>query len=159
MEPRRLITLAIVSALLLGAGPAPTSLESSIRQIQTTATVPDGFEVVYEAMHPLHGGTVIEIKGDGSAKRTSRHRGSPEVQTRHTRLSEPQILELVGLLLKLEAWEQRVPERQPVPGEGKATLSITLGPQKGGFWEWHNDLSKNDRLVQVARMAKELVPE
>ena len=44
--PRRLllVTACIISVLLLGTGATPNSLESSIRQIQSSATVPDELE-------------------------------------------------------------------------------------------------------------------
>jgi hypothetical protein len=56
------------------------------------------------------------------------------------------------------SWEQRVPERPPVPDEGRASLRIELGNLEGGFWEWYNDLGEHDRLLRVSALLADLVP-
>ena len=57
--------------------------------------------------------------------------------------------ELVDLLVSIEAWEQRVPEREPLPDESRAYLRVTIGEDSTTIWEWYNDLSGNDRIARV----------
>ncbi len=149
----------LACSLLILTAAAPSSLEAQIKQAKTSATIPDGFAVAFRAMHPLYGGTEIEISGDGTATRTTRDRGSQEDEKRHVTLSEQQLLQLVALLVEHEAWEQRIPERQAVPDEGKAYLELRIGAQEGGFWEWYNDMGQVDRLQRISALMKELVPE
>lgn len=53
------------------------------------------------------------------------------------------------LLIKLAAWSQRTPERQARPDESRARLMIRIGTERSEIWEWYNDLSENQRIVQV----------
>ena len=55
-------------------------------------------------------------------------------------------------------WEQRVPERTPLPDESRAVLTVSLGPARATTWEWYNDLVENDRLVKVQRTLLSLAP-
>jgi hypothetical protein len=52
-------------------------------------------------------------------------------------------------LLEIKAWEQRMPERAPVPDESRATLALRAGDIETSIWEWYNDLAKNTRLARV----------
>ncbi len=160
-RPRRLRSLPLISllvtALLLCLAGGPT-VRASLEGAVEARLVPRDLSVTYNAMHPLHGGTIVEIHGDGTAVRIARRRGDLNASIRQTELGEGALLGLVDLLVDVRAWEQRVPERAPVPDEGRATLLIALGGREAGFWEWYNDLGEHDRLLRVSARMTELVP-
>ena len=120
--------------------------------------VPSDLVITYTAMHPLYGGTVIEVHGDGLALRTSRRRGGRQDEIRQTTVSDADLLRLVDLLVEERAWEQQVPDRQAVPDEGKASLDVQIAGHDGGFWEWYNDMGETDRLLRISALMSEMVP-
>jgi hypothetical protein len=44
----------------------------------------------------------------------------------------------------------------PVPDESRATLTISVGGQQGGFWESFNDMAENKRLIQIKMKMSEM---
>lgn len=153
----------LLAALLLTLAPLPCGAAGSdLRVVLEGAlgagAVPSELVITYTALHPFHGGTEVEVFGDGTAVRTTRRRGDLRASIRQTELPDDQVLGLVELLVELEAWEQRVPERAPVPDEGRASLRIEIGGLQGGFWEWYNDLGEHDRLLRISALMGELVP-
>lgn len=56
---------------------------------------------------------------------------------------------LIGLLVELQAWEQRTPPRTPVPDESAAGLRIQAGGEEARMWEWFNDMGANQRLARI----------
>ncbi|MBL8483304.1 MAG: hypothetical protein JNJ60_13985 [Rhodocyclaceae bacterium] len=110
------------------------------------------FTVVYDDLHPFHGGLTLTIHGNGSVEQKS-------VRTevgQTTKVSAPDLEKLVSLLRKLEAWEQRVPERMAVPDESRARLVITYGEYQTVIWEWYNDLAKNRRISEIRDLMKQI---
>jgi hypothetical protein len=71
-------------------------------------------------------------------------------------IAKAELQRLVALLLEVAAWEQRVPERRPVPDESRANLRITVEGNSSGIWEWYNDLQKNQRIFRVRELMKKL---
>lgn len=106
---------------------------------------PGVFRVTWSDLHGLHGGLTLTVHGTGEveqrAVRTAVH---PPKLVRSAELRR-----LVNLLLELNAWEQRVPERAPVPDESTGTLEIHAGDVSSTVWEWHNDLARNQRLARI----------
>jgi len=147
-------SLLVVSGLILQGATARELLERSA----SAGVLPPGLTVTYEAMHPFHGGTIVEISGDGHGLRTTRRRGQLQATVRQVQLETDEILDLVVLLVELEAWEQREPEREPVPDEGRASVLVAVGGVEFGFWEWYNDMGQRDRLLRVSALMTELVP-
>lgn len=156
LHPLRLVLLLLATVLLVAA--RGDALRMELERSLLDGVVPRDLVVTYHAMHPFHGGTIVEVRGDGLALRTTRRRGDRQSSVRQVELSSEDLIELVTLLVELEAWEQRVPERPPVPDEGRARVSIELGGHEGGFWEWYNDLGEHDRLLRVSALMTELVP-
>ncbi len=101
-------------------------------------------------MHGLWGGLTIVVSGTGAYERQERVRGASTPTVITGTLDRQQLQELASLLVDLKAWEQRVPERAPVPDESRATLRIRVGTTEVAIWEWYNDLPKNDRIVQIS---------
>ncbi|HUS65929.1 MAG TPA: hypothetical protein VMZ28_15360, partial [Kofleriaceae bacterium] len=59
-------------------------------------------------------------------------------------------------IVQHRAWEQRVPERAPVPDESRAHLTISYLGKSASIWEWFNDLEANQRIVQIRELMKEI---
>ncbi len=157
-RPRYLLaTLLCVLLPVLMAG-SGFSLQAELERASEIGQVPADLVVTYAAMHPLYGGTVVEIRGDGLAQRTTRRRGGRQAEIRQTTVTQADLLQLMDLLVDERAWEQRVPDRRAVPDEGKAVLDIQLGEAEGGFWEWYNDMGERDRLLRISALMSELVP-
>lgn len=105
--------------------------------------------VTYDDMHGLHGGLTLTIHGDGRVE----HRAvRAKVGKVRREVSQQDLQQLVALLIELAAWEQRVPERTPVPDESRAHLDITFGEHRSSIWEWYNDLAGNHRMVRVREL-------
>ena len=108
--------------------------------------------VSYDNLHPFWGGLVLTIHGTGQTEqRAVRH---PEAQLKS--IAREDLLKLVRHLVRVEAWVQRVPERAPVPDESKAQVSIRYGNDQTTIWEWHNDLNKNQRIIQIRDLMLEI---
>jgi hypothetical protein len=156
LRPLRLALLLLATVLMVAA--RGDALRVELERSLDNGVAPRDLVITYHAMHPFHGGTIVEVRGDGQALRTSRRRGDLQSSIRQVELEPEALLEIVTLLVELEAWEQRVPERAPVPDEGRARVSIEMGGLEGGFWEWYNDLGEHDRLLRVSALMTELVP-
>jgi hypothetical protein len=112
--------------------------------------VPPDFQVVYDDMHGMHGGTTIRLDADGSL--TSRHMRQGELTERSGRVPADSVRAVIGLLVELQAWEQRTPPRTPVPDESAAGLRIVAGGGQARMWEWFNDMGTNQRLSRIMGM-------
>ena len=156
LRPLQLALLLLAAVLLVGA--RGDMLRGELERSLLSGVMPRDLVVTYHAMHPFHGGTIVEIQGSGQALRTTRRRGDLRSSIRQIELEPAAVVELVALLVEIEAWEQRVPERAPVPDEGRARLSIEVSGMEGGFWEWYNDMGEHDRLLRVSALMTELVP-
>lgn len=132
------------------------SVESSLKRIQTEKNVPPDLTITYDDMHGLWGGTIILIDGSGNGERRERARGDRKPKIFSKPIPKEQLMELVRLLIEQEAWEQRTPERESVPDESRATLSISVGGQSVRIWEWFNDMEKNRRLSIIKAKMKQL---
>lgn len=56
-----------------------------------------------------------------------------------------------------EAWEQRAPERTPVPDEGRATLLIRVGGRESATWERTHEMAQSRRLILIKDKMREIV--
>jgi hypothetical protein len=124
-------------------------MKDTLTTILATSAVPADLVITYDDMHGLWGGTTITICGDGSVERYTKARGAAVAQTSHTMIDQQMLLDLVRLLVQLEAWEQRIPDRPLVPDESRASLTISVNGGASRIWERFNDLAANNRLVQI----------
>jgi hypothetical protein len=83
--------------------------------------------------------------------------GDPEPEVFSAEVSRGQLLELIRLLVETEAWEQRAPERMPVPDEGSATLLIRAGGQESTTWELTHEMARSCRLILIKDKISEIV--
>ena len=132
------------------------SMEGTLKATLAGGEVPPDLVITYDDMHGLWGGTAIVIRGSGSGGRRERARGDAAPEVFETTIPREQLLELVKLLIEHEAWEQRTPDRQPVPDESRATLTVSVGGQESRVWEWYNEMAKNARLIQIKTKMKEM---
>jgi len=114
--------------------------------------------VEYDDMHAFHGGETLTVTGDTlRARYLSRGDVSPtQIEPPPITMTAQQVRALLQLLLEIEAWEQRVPEREAVPDESAARLSVRVGTVESSIWEWYNDLSGNNRMVRVKQLLEEI---
>ena len=152
-----LCVMSCQNAGLTGASRNP--VEDALRTISKNRKVRPDLSITYDDMHGLWGGTTIIIRGSGISESRERARGDAKPQIFETALPEDKLLELVQLLIELRAWEQDTPERQAVPDESKASLTITVGERTSNMWEWFNDMPKNDRLIKIKTKMGETVKE
>ena len=108
----------------------------------------DRFAITYSDMHGLWGGVTVKLSGTGHYEQTQREPGGePQQVVGH--VNAEAVVRVAQVLLGVEAWEQRIPERAPVAGESRATVTIFFGDQMSAVWERHNDLATNQRLILV----------
>lgn len=132
------------------------SVASLLSAIYQSGRVPLDLLISYSDLHGLWGGTSITIRGDGTAARREQARGRSAPELFETKVDREQLLALVNLLIELTAWAQQTPERQPVPDESRATLTISGGGVRCGCWEHFNDMVKIGRLLQIKTKMCEL---
>ena len=137
-----------------GAHPSAEDMREQLEQKLNATSSADALEVTYDDMHAFHGGETLTATGD-----TLRTRyffpgdASPrQIEPSPIIMTAQQVRTLVRLLLELEAWEQRVPDREAVLDESVATLSMRIGSIESYIWEWYNDLSANDRIIRVKQL-------
>jgi hypothetical protein len=101
--------------------------------------------VSYDSLHPLWGGLLLTIHGSGQVeqKAVRQSAGQPVLVARED------VVDLVRLLLRHEAWMQLVAERPQVPDESRALLTIRYGAEQSTIWEWYHDLGVNRRIIQI----------
>jgi len=147
---------ALLFALLAPSTTAMADVPSSLKEAAAGGAVPADLAVIYDDMHAFHGGTTIELAGDGKATRRDLDRG--QESTTAATLSAAQLKALLELLVQQAAWEQRTESRLMVPGESKATLTVRAGGEEVSFWEFFNDMEDNKRLIVIKKAMVELVP-
>lgn len=104
--------------------------------------------VVYSDAHGLWGGTTISLGADGAYRRDRVDPREPPQRTEVV-VDAARHRALATLLIELQAWKQRVPERRAVPDESRAGLTIRCGAAEARIWEWYNDLGKLQRIARV----------
>jgi hypothetical protein len=104
--------------------------------------------VVYSDAHGLWGGTTISLGADGAYRRDRVDPREPPQRTEVV-VDAARHRALAMLLIELQAWKQRVPERRAVPDESRARLTIRCGDAEARIWEWYNDLGKLQRIARV----------
>jgi len=123
--------------------------ESELKAISASGRVPTNLSVTYDDVHGLWGGAFIMVRGSGGAERRERARGSVEPKVFEVAVSQQQLLELVNLLVELEAWKQQTQDCQPVPDESRATLTVSIGVQESRVWERCHEMAGNNRLSRI----------
>jgi hypothetical protein len=131
-------------------------LEKSIAAVKNGAT--DDFYAAYDDIHPFHGGTSIEVWGSGLVLRVDQQPRRSHQKVSTYRATPEQIARIAGLLAQVKAWEQREPDRPARHDESAAELNVKIGAESGGFWEWYNDMGRNQRLSLVKAELEKLAP-
>jgi len=131
-------------------------MKNALAAILAAGAVPAALAITYDDMHGLWGGVTITIRGDGRVERQSRALGEPTTQVYRTAVDHQLLLDLLRLLVQLDAWEQHIPDRPPLPDESRAVLTISVGGRASRVWERFNDLAANNRLVQIKSWLEQL---
>jgi hypothetical protein len=135
----------------------PHPMEAALRELaagQGTGSL----LVTYSDLHGLWGGATMTLTGGGEYERTSRDPGGPTVVVQRE-VAAGRVAAIVRLLLEIEAWEQRVAERPPLPDESRATLTLRCGAAESSIWERFNDLAQGQRLARVRDALAELAED
>lgn len=166
MDMRSLRRVALVSLMLpaafghgapaVGAEARAGVVERGLREAVKSGTVPPGIRISYDDLHTLYGGTLIEVRGDGSAYRIDVSERGERETSRH--VEKAALLELLKQFVAVRAWKQETPELPPIPDESRAMLWIELGGEKAGFWERYNEMEDNGRLLRIRESLDRLVP-
>src|SRR5262245_15734129 len=117
---------------------------------------PDDLTITYSDMHGLWGGVTITLSTSGAYERLERKPGASAPDVVRATVAPAHVRDVVRLLLEIEAWEQRTPQRMPVPDESLATLTLQSGDVETSISEWYNDLKRSARLAQVRELLLEL---
>jgi hypothetical protein len=131
---------------------ADTPVKSLLERIEAGRLDLAPLAVSYDDLHPLHGGLVLTIHGTGKVEQTAVRQtpGRPRLVPRED------LLKLVHLLLREQAWEQRVPERAARPDESTVRLAIRYRNDQTAIWEWYNDLEANQRIIQIRNLMQRI---
>ena len=124
-------------------------MEEELKGIIAADIVPADLTVTYDDMHGLWGGTTITVRGDGSVERRTRALGAPEAEVTRKQVGGRELVDLVRLLVELAVWEPRAGDEQPVAGESRARLSVSVGGRASCMWERVREMRENDRLLRV----------
>ena len=150
----------LTAALLLHAAwagyehPIEQALAEAIRADAPSASL----TLVFDDVHPLYGGPLFQLVEDGTLTRTDVQRYEQPPVVSRTHLDGDDKTALLAMLMGLEIWEQRVPDRIAISGESRAYLGLRLDGAESSIWEWANDLPDNKRLVQVQRWLDAQLP-
>ena len=112
-------------------------------------------EITYTDLHGLWGGLQITIHGSGKVEQKAVR---TQASSSHD-ITQEEMNQLVKLLIELEAWIQKVPERPPIPDESRAYLRIRIGEANSEIWEWYNDMKENNHLIRILDKIKEITWE
>jgi hypothetical protein len=110
------------------------------------------FSISYTDLHGLHGGLTHTIDGHGKVEQKAVRTPVGEVR----QVAKPDLERLVSLLQEVRAWEQRTPERDPVPDESRSHLTVRCGAGETTIWEWYNDIDENKRISRVKSLMTEI---
>ena len=137
------ILLLVILPVTVAAADAP--VKSMLERIEAGRLDLTPLAVSYDDLHPLHGGLVLTIYGTGKVEQ----RAVRQTLGRPKQVPREDLLKLVRLLLREQAWEQRVPERAARSDESMVRLTIRYRNDQTVIWEWYNDLEANQRIIQI----------
>ena len=135
--------LLVILPVTMAAADAP--VKSMLERIEAGRLDLTPLAVSYDDLHPLHGGLVLTIHGTGKVEQ----RAVRQTSGRPKQVPREDLLKLVHLLLREQAWEQRVPERAARSDESMVRLTIRYRNDQTVIWEWYNDLEANHRIIQI----------
>lgn len=134
------------------SGRAAVAVRRALEDVATGQGDLAPLTVTYDDIHGLHGGLRLRIHGTGVVEQSAVR----EPAGKPRQVSRDHLNRLVALLVTHTAWEQREPERAPLPDESRATLSIRYGSHSVRIWEWHRDLARNGRIGVILAFMKQI---
>jgi hypothetical protein len=145
--------MMMLAILTLFAAPRQDEVKKMLQDLAQGKGELGKLTVTWDDLHGLHGGLRLTVKGDGTVSQevVREKAGLPK-----EKVDEKDLKALVDLLVRHEAWVQKVPERKAVPDESRARLTIAYGGSTVTVWEWFNDLDKNKRLGEIRDFLKKI---
>ena len=145
--------LPLVLAIMVSASVSEAaSVKEELANFVEGRLPPEQLTITYSDLHGLWGGLEMVVEGTGKVTQQA-----VQVKAHPARaLDRGEVLQLVRLLIRMEMWKQKVPDRTPLADEARAYLKIQAGKSSAEIWEWYNDLEKNNRLIQVSKLMKKL---
>jgi len=110
-------------------------------------------KVTYDDLHGLHGGLRLEIRGNGMVIQKAVRK---KVDPAKKKIGKTDLMALINILIEQQAWVQRTPERDPVPDESRAKLTIVYAGHSSVIWEWYNDLKAKQRIIVIRELMKRI---
>ena len=132
------------------------TISGALESAASTGQLEPDLVIVYDDLHGLHGGTAIEVSGDGEIRRRDVQRGQ-ESSTQKT-LTPTELQSLVRLLVEVEAWAQHNVHPPTVSDSSVAQLTIRWDDREVGFWEPYNEMQTLGRLERVRTHLDSLLP-
>ena len=148
----RLCSVVFPIVVLCCANPEEDTVAAALRRLSTGKGDLANLSVTYDDMHGLWGGLTLQIRGDGTVNQQAVRQAAGEPR----KVTREDLLKLVALLIKHQAWEQRVPDRRRLQDESRAHLTIAYESQTAEIWEWYNDLEKNNRILEVRNLMEHI---
>lgn len=131
----------------------PASVKTALSTLAKDERAFKTLSVTYDDMHGLHGGLTLTIHGDGRIEQQAVREKAGQTKSA---VDSADLRRLLALLQEVAAWEQRVPQRRAVPDESRCQLRITLDGHSSVIWEWYNDMPKNQRIIRVRELMKQI---
>ena len=150
-EHRRFLLAPVLQIALVLAGAQATfagdGIEAVLRQARVESPRPE-LTILYNDISTFHGGTAIEIHGDGKVLRWDTLPHQPDIALQNESRMEPgELTQLLNLLVELEVWKDESPDRRPVPDESFRRLVVTQGAE-------HSYARESYNLMQSGRIGK-----
>jgi hypothetical protein len=149
--------LACSQAAFAGAG-----IEAVLRQARVESARPE-LTMLYNDISTFHGGTAIEIHGDGRVLRWDAQPHQPDVALQNeSRMKSDELAQLLNLLVELEVWKDDSREHRRIPDESFRRLIITQDTERSYVREPYNLMQSGrfgkvyDRLEHVISKGRDL---
>lgn len=175
-NPRHAIGIAITMTLV-ALGGCGHPIAKSLNDAKREGSALTGLHIVYQERSAAWGGRRIEIDGEGKVALYVYRPGfsSDENETLLEsspndgelvsvgRVEKARVIEVVEMLLALEAWQQTAHDDESRLDRAKARLRLQVGGNESEIWELAEDLEANGRLLLVRRklesLARDALPE
>jgi hypothetical protein len=129
---------------------ATDAVRDALKQLAAGKGDPARLTITYQNLRPFIS-LVLTIHGTGKVEQ----KAHPNTKAGEPKDVTPKdVSQLIALLVKHEAWQQKTPERDRGIGPSQISLTIQYGDKKSRIWEWNDELPKNGRIVVILEAMK-----
>jgi hypothetical protein len=138
---------------------AGDGIEAILRLARATTPQPE-LIISYSDIGTFHGGTAIEVRGDGKILRWDVKPFDVGVALQNEARMQPQEMQqLLGLLVDLELWKQEeTNERHPIPDQSFRQLVVRQGTDRSFVSEDYN-LMQSGRIGKIHGQLARAIPK